>query len=199
MSATAQETIPGYTYGTAAVGRSPITLDAFADMQRSVLFGPEDERALRQAGEVLADQVEAVLDVWYGFVGANPHLAFYFGDGHGHLNSEYLNRVRRRFGQWIIDTCTRPYDQAWLDYQHEIGLRHTAAKKNQTDQVQAVPVVHMRYIITFIYPITATIRPFLAARGHSPAEVEAMFNAWFKAVALQAALWCAPYVAPADY
>jgi hypothetical protein len=45
----------------------------------------------------------------------------------------------------------------------------------------------------------ATIRPFLAARGHSPAEVEAMFNAWLKAVTLQAALWCAPYLAPAGY
>jgi hypothetical protein len=199
MNTATQEKVPGYTYGTAAVGRSPITLDAFTDMQRSVLFGPEDEHALRRAGEVLSDQIEAVLDVWYGFVGANPHLAYYFGDGQGHLNNEYLARVRRRFGQWIMDTCTRPYDQAWLDYQHEIGLRHTAAKKNQTDHVQAVPVVHMRYIITFIYPITATIKPFLGNKGHSPAEVEAMFNAWFKAVTLQAALWCAPYVAQADY
>jgi len=31
----------------------------------------EDERYLRLAGEVLEDQIDAVLDLWYGFVAAN--------------------------------------------------------------------------------------------------------------------------------
>jgi len=41
----------------------------------------------------------------------------------------YLATVRKRFYQWILDTCNRSYDQTWLDYQQEIGLRHTYAKK----------------------------------------------------------------------
>jgi hypothetical protein len=32
--------------------------------------------------------------------------------------------VKRRFVQWVIDTCARPRDAAWLNYQEEIGLRH---------------------------------------------------------------------------
>ena len=46
--------------------------------------------------------------------------------------------VVKRFGQWILDTARAEYDQAWLDYQHEIGLRHHRTKKNRTDSVDAV-------------------------------------------------------------
>lgn len=59
-----------------------------------------------------------------------------------------------------MDTCRRPYDQAWLDYQHEIALRHTRDKKNQTDQVDAVDHVPMRYVVVLIYPVTATMPPW---------------------------------------
>ncbi|WP_084958435.1 protoglobin domain-containing protein [Thermoactinospora rubra] len=184
-------TIPGYLYGEA--DRSPVTLEELADLRASVLLGPEDEQALRLAGDVLEDQVEDVLDVWYGFVGANPHLLAVFATADGKPDGHYLDRVRARFGQWILDTCRRPYDQAWLDYQHEIGLRHTTAKKNGTDQADAAPYVPLRHVIALIYPITATIRPFLERKGHSPEQVEAMFQAWFKAVVLQVALWSRAY------
>ena len=74
----------------------------------------------------------------------------------GRPDAQYLGRVRQRFGQWIRDTCSAQYDRAWLDYQHEIGLRHTAAKKNRTDAVaSAAPQIHLRYLIAFIVPITA--------------------------------------------
>jgi len=85
----------------------------------------------------------------------------------------------------------RPYDQDWLNYQ-EIGLRHTYAKKNQTDQVEAAPHIGMRYMIAFIYPITATIKPFLSNKGHSAEDVENMYQAWFKSITLQVTLWCMP-------
>jgi hypothetical protein len=48
-------------------------------------------------------------------------------------------------------------------------------------------------MIAFIYPITATIRPFLANKGHGSEEVEKMFQAWFKSVVLQVSLWSYPY------
>jgi hypothetical protein len=191
--------IPGYTYGTDQVARSPITVAEFEGLKQAVLFGPEDEKYLRMAGEVLADQIEDVLDLWYGFVGSHPHLVYYFTDGQGNANSDYLAAVRKRFGQWILDTCNRPYDQAWLDYQHEIGLRHHRTKKNQTDGVQSVPNIAHRYMVAFIYPITATIKSFLAKKGHSAEDVEKMHQAWFKSVTMQVALWSAPYVKEGDW
>ncbi|WP_299029671.1 protoglobin domain-containing protein [uncultured Thermanaerothrix sp.] len=190
--------IPGYTYGVTET-RSPLTPADLEHLKQAVLFGPDDERYLRLAGEVLADHIEEILDVWYGFVGAHSHLLYYFTDGHGNPNADYLAAVRRRFGQWILDTCMRPYDQDWLNYQHEIGLRHHHSKKNRTDGVTSVPLVHHRYLVAFIYPITATIKPFLARKGHSPEEVEKMHQAWFKAVVLQVALWSAPYVHAGEF
>ena len=191
-----QTSIPGYTYGTPQVAPSPVTDADFALLKQTVLLGDEDLRHLRLAGEVLGDQIEAILDVWYGFVGANAHLVHYFSGADGCPDAQYLGRVRQRFGQWIRDTCSAQYDRAWLDYQHEIGLRHTAAKKNRTDGVaSAAPQIHLRYLIAFIVPITATIKPFLAKKGHAAADVEGMHAAWFKAVTLQVTLWSEPYVA----
>jgi hypothetical protein len=185
--------IPGYTYGTTAT-KSPITIAELEDLKKSVLFGPEDVKYLRMAGDVLKDQTEAVLDVWYGFVGSQTHLVYYFTDGKGNANADYLAAVRKRFGQWILDLCNRPFDQEWLDYQYEIGLRHHHTKKNQTDGVKSVPVINHRHLIAFIYPITATIEPFLTKKGHSADIVEKMHQAWFKAVTLSVALWSAPYI-----
>ncbi len=162
-------------------------------LKKTLLFTDEDVRYLRMAGEVLADQVEEVLDLWYGYVGSHPHLVAYFSHN-GTPNADYLAAVRKRFGQWILDLCRRDYDQEWLNYQHEIALRHHSTKKNRTDGVQAAPIVHFRYIVAFIFPITYTIKGFLAKKGHSLEEVEGMHTAWFKAVTLTALLWCYPYV-----
>jgi hypothetical protein len=86
--------IPGYTYGTSEVARSPLNQQDLENLKQAVLFGPEDEKYLRMAGEVLAGQIEDILDVWYGFVGSHPHLLYYFTDGEGNVNSEYLAAVR---------------------------------------------------------------------------------------------------------
>ncbi|MFQ5433286.1 MAG: protoglobin domain-containing protein [Anaerolineae bacterium] len=193
------QTVSGYTYGTDAAARSPLTAAAFEKLKKSVLFDAEDEKYLRLAGKVLADQVDDVLDLWYGFVGSHSHLVYYFTDGQGNANSEYLEAVRQRFGQWILDTCNRPYDQDWLNYQQEIGLRHHRTKKNQTDGVESVPNIDHRYLVAFIYPITATIKPFLAKKGHSEAKVDKMHQAWFKSVVIQVALWSVPYVHEGDF
>lgn len=195
----ANPNIPGYTYGSGASARSPLNMQDLENLKKAVLFTAEDEKYLRLAGQVLADQIEDVLDVWYGFVASHPHLVYYFTDGKGNASVEYLNAVRKRFGQWILDTCNRPYDQAWLNYAHEIGLRHHRTKKNKTDGVRSVPNVSFRYMVAFIYPITATIKPFLAKKGHSADEVEKMHQAWFKSVVMQVALWSAAYVKPEDY
>ncbi|MFD2468688.1 protoglobin domain-containing protein [Amycolatopsis silviterrae] len=189
--------IPGYTHDDPALPASPVTAEDLEQLKATVLFGPDDEAALRTAGEVLNGQIEQVLDVWYGFVGSHPHLLAYFSTPSGEPIAGYLDRVRARFGQWIVDTCTRPYDDRWLAYQQEIALRHTSEKKNKTDHAGSVPHIPLRYLVAFVYPISATIRPFLAAGGHSEEQVEAMFQAWFKSVTLQVALWSQPYAKPA--
>jgi hypothetical protein len=66
--------IPGYTHGTSAVAKSPVTLTDFEQMKASVLFGEDDVKYLRMSHDVVKDEVEAILDVWYGFVGSQPHL-----------------------------------------------------------------------------------------------------------------------------
>jgi hypothetical protein len=189
----AASAIPGYSYGSDELPRSPVSEDDLALLKQTVLFGDDDERHLRMAGEVLNDQVEDVLDVWYGFVASHPHLVRYFAAPDGEPIDAYLTRVRARFGQWIRDLCERPWDRAWLDYQEEIALRHTPAKKNQTDAVDAPDRVPLRYLVAFVYPITATVREFLAKKGHSEEEVDAMHQAWFKAVTLTVVLWSRPY------
>jgi hypothetical protein len=189
--------IAGYSHDDPALAPSPVTADDLDRLKASVLFGPADEAALRTAAEVLGGQIEQVLDVWYGFVGSHPHLLAYFSTPGGDPIPEYLARVRARFGRWILDTCTRPYDARWLAYQEEMALRHTTARKNATDGAGSVPHIPLRYLIAFIFPITATIRPFLAAGGHGADEVDAMHAAWSKSVTLQIALWSRPYAAAA--
>ncbi|HXF62507.1 MAG TPA: protoglobin domain-containing protein [Caldilineaceae bacterium] len=199
MSTTMTSQLAGYRYGAPDLPRSPLSDEEFEQLKQTLLWTSEDERYLRLAGEVLDDQVDAILDLWYGFVGSHPHLLVYFSDRNGQPIDKYLAQVRGRFGQWIRDTCRRPYDRDWLNYQQEIALRHHRTKKNVTDGVQSTPIIPLRYLIAFIVPISATIKEFLAKKGHSAEEVERMHQAWFKAVTLTVTLWSYPYVREGDF
>ncbi len=193
--AEARRSVPGYRLGDPALPHSPLTLEELELLKTTVLFTEEDVRYLRMAGEVMVPQTEAILDVWYGFVGGHPHLIRYFSNAaDGKPNAEYLARVRARFAQWIRDTTAADYDQAWLDYQQEIGLRHTRAAKNRIDGAPSVDHIGFRYLVAFIVPITATVEPFLANGGHPAEEVRKMLAAWTKSVVLQVILWSHPYV-----
>ncbi|GAA0224508.1 protoglobin domain-containing protein [Haladaptatus pallidirubidus] len=191
--------ISGYTFGEESVPVSPIDMPAFNRLKQTVLFTEEDEEHLRMAGEVLDGQIDDVLDTWYEFIADHPHLIQYFSTPEGEPIEEYLDRVRQRFGQWIRDTCNPPYDEEWLNYQQEIALRHTHEKKNETDDVDSVDHIPYRYLSAFIYPITATMKPFLKNGKYSGDAVEKMHSAWFKAVVLQVTLWSEPYVKNGDF
>jgi hypothetical protein len=192
--------IPGYTYGTSQVKASPVTLADFELMKKSVLFGDEDVKYLRLSHDVLKDQVTAILDVWYGFVGSTPHLlASFTSKSDGKPLGDYLEAVRKRFGQWILDSARAEYDQKWLDYQHEIGLRHHRKKKNLTDGAASTDIVPFRDMFLLVFPITFTLKPFLAKKGHSDAEVDKMHAAWVKSCLLQVTLWSHPYVKDGDF
>jgi hypothetical protein len=187
------EHIKGYDYGKATLEKSPVSMQDLDLLKKTLLWSVDDDRYLNMAGEVLKDQTNEVLDLWYGYVGGNEHLVHYFGKN-GKPNMDYLGAVRARFGQWILDICQKTYDQNWLNYQHEIAKRHHTTRKNKTDGVDAEPIIHYRYMTAFIYPITATIKSFLGKKGHSQTDVEGMHNAWFKAVTLTVILWTYPYI-----
>ncbi len=191
--------IHGYTYGSAGLEKSPVSPADLTLLKKTLLWSEDDDRYLRMAGDVLESQVEQILDTWYGYVGANQHLLAYFSNRQGEPDTDYLAAVRKRFGQWILDTCRKPHDQDWLNYQYEIALRHHSAKKNKTDNADAAAIVHQRYLTAFIYPITVTIKPFLSKGGHSQQDIEGMYNAWFKAVTLQVTLWNYPYINKGEF
>ena len=184
--------IAGYTYGR-ALPTSPVTTGDLDLLLATVLWSDSDAALLRRAGEILDPQVEAVLDLWYGYVGSHPHLVASFNGPDGTPSGPYLAAVRARFGQWIRDLCGRAWDQQWLDYQHEIARRHTDLMGRTDDVGAAQTHIPLRYLIGFIWPITATVRDFLAAGATDTDDVEGMHAAWFKAVTLTVALWSQPY------
>lgn len=195
MQTNAQPSIPGYALGDRDLPKAPITLDELAELRKSLLFTEEDVEALRMSRGVLEPHVGELVGVWYGFVGANPHLLRHFVDtSTGEPDAEYLARVRARFERWVLDTAAAEYDQGWLDYQFEIGRRHHTSGKNETDGANATALVEFRHLVALTIPITTTIRPFLERGGHSPEQVEAMHAAWVKSVLMQAILWSYPYV-----
>jgi len=99
---------------------------------------------------------------WYSFVGSHPHLAQYFSTPDNQLIDGYLAAVRKRFYQWILDTCNRSYDQTWLDNK-EIGLRHTYAK---IKPVCCLCAAYWTAIHDCLHlSRTATIKPFVAMKG----------------------------------
>jgi Protoglobin len=189
------EDIPGYTYGSAEVGISPVSMQQFDELKITTGFTEDDERYLRLAGEVLAGQTEQIVKHWRsGIIASIPNLARHSRTPEGEAAPEYLAKSNLRFEQWILDTCLRPYDQKWLNYQHEIALRHTSLKKNQTDNVRSTSHVPLRDVVAFVAVINETIKPYLAAKGHSPEEVDAMHHAWCRSMQLQIVLWSKPYI-----
>ncbi len=199
-AAAPQGRAPGYALGQPTLARAPYSMADLAALQKSMLFGADDVAALRQSRAILADQTEAILDVWYGFVASTPELVVFFGDTRsGQPDGAYLAAVRKRFALWILDTADAKYDQAWLDWQYEIGLRHNRVKKNKTDGAHGPAQVDFRYLPALTIPITTTLKPFLAKTGASAADVEKMHAAWVKAVLLQAILWSHPYIKDGEF
>jgi hypothetical protein len=185
--------IAGYDYGTPAAARSPVRIEELRAMEAAAGWTAQDEHALRAAAEVLTDQAEAMVDSWRTQIAKQPHLAKWFFGPDGKPDEDYKAAVKKRFVQWVVDICTRPRDQAWLDYQEEIGLRHTPAKKNRTEGAHTPDLVPLRYLLAFAAPVIIGAKEFLAGKGHPVDEVEKMHRAWTKAVLLEVALWTRPY------
>ncbi len=192
--------IPGYRLHDPTLPPGTLTAADLGRMKQAVLLGDDDVAALRRSHDLLASRTDEVLDVWYGFVGAHDFLLASFTDSHtGQPLADYLGRVRARFGQWILDTARAEFDGDWLAWQLEIGRRHHRVGKNVTDGARAPALVPYRYLPLLAQPIVDTLRPFLAVEGVSRDEVDAMQNAWRKAVLLQVTLWSQPYIIDGDF
>jgi len=185
--------IHGYDYGTARAAHSPITLDELRMLEQPVGWTKADGDAIAMAGEVLAGQEEAMVDSWRSVIGEHEHLAKWFFGPDGKPDETDKAAVKKRFVRWVTDLCRRERDQAWLDYQEEIGLRHTPAKKNVTDHAHTPPLVALRYLVTFTSVVVTTAKEFLSKKGRSSEDVGRMHAAWTKAVLLTLTLWRRPY------
>jgi|ERR1700722_4060315 hypothetical protein len=188
------DVISGYEYGDRQTPTSSITLEELAALKVSAGFTDEDARFLHMAGDVLEDQTEAIVKHWRsGIIASIPNLARHSRSPANEPLPDYLAKSNLRFRQWILDTCFRPYDQDWLNYQQEIALRHTTVKKNVTDRVQSTDHVPYRDIVAFVAVLNETIRPYLAGQGHSEEIVSRMHQAWQRSVQIQIAIWAKIY------
>ena len=188
------EQIPGYLYGSSEIARSAVSSQDLEKLKVSAGFTDEDARFLRLAGKVLEGQTEKIVRHWRNGIIANiPNLARHSRTPEGEAIPKYLDASNLRFERWILDTCLRPYDQDWIDYQQEIALRHTRAKKNKTDGVRSTSYVPFRDVIAFVAVMNETIKPYLSAKGNSAEEIDKMHRAWCKSMHMQLALWIGPY------
>src|SRR3954471_150271 len=168
--------IQGYDYAKPSVAHSPISLDELRELEATVGWSDKDARVLQQYGGIFRDHAEEMVDTWRAVIGSQPHLAKWFFAPDGKPDEAYKAAVKKRFVQWVLDVAFRPHDQAWLDYQEEIGLRHTPAKKNFTDGAHTPNFVPLRYLIGFIPIVAISTRNFFA---HVPeAERRKLEDAW---------------------
>jgi len=190
---TVAEKIPGYEFGTSQTPRSPVTTDELRKLEESVGWTDQDAKWLRTAAETLVPKAEELVNSWRAVIGEQPHLVASFLKPDGKPDDAYRAAVKRRFVQWVGDLCLRPHDQEWLNYQQEIGERHTPNKKNKTDGGHTPPVVPLRYTIGFAAVVITSVRSFLKLSGRSEADLVRMQDAWTRAVLLSIALWARPY------
>jgi hypothetical protein len=185
--------IRGYDYGTAASARSPVSIDELHQLEASTGWTVEDAKVVERHRRIFLDNAEQMVDAWRSVIGSQPHLAELFFGPDGKPDDEYKAKVKARFVQWVRDVALRPRDQAWLDYQEEIGLRHTPSKKNLTDGANTPSHVPLRYLIAFTAVVAVTSRRFFVEQGVRDGELERLQDAWTKAVILHVTLWARPF------
>jgi len=186
--------VSGYDYGKSSTAHSPVTLAELRQLEAAVGWSENDATVLQRHGEIFKNRAEQMVDAWRAVIGSQPHLAKWFFGPDGKPDDEYKAKVKKRFVQWVNDACFRSHDQAWLDYQEEIGLRHTPEKKNLTDDAHTPPQVPLRYLIGFATVVSITTRDFFLEDGVRGEELQRLADAWSRTVQLHIALWARPYV-----
>jgi hypothetical protein len=191
---TTPSSIPGYDYGTPRSAISPVLERDLSQIEQTAGWDDADAAVLARHADLFRVKAESMVDSWRAVIGSQSHLSRWFVKPDGVPDDEYKASIRLRFVQWVVDVALRPHDQDWLNYQHEIGLRHTPAKKNRTDGAQTPPLVPFRYLLGFI-PVILPIRGFFTDAIQEEAELKKLENAWTKAVLLHVTLWSRAYTA----
>lgn len=184
--------IAGYDFGSERSAKSPVSAEELRHLEQTLGWTGDDAQLLREHAALFESQAETMVDWWREIIGSQPHLAKWFFTPEGKPDDEYKAAVKRRFVQWVVDVAIRPHDRAWLDYQEEIGLRHTPEKKNKTDNRQTPPLVPLRYLLTFLQVVTP-VGQFFESAITDQVELETIERAWTKAVHLHVTLWTRPY------
>jgi Protoglobin len=185
--------IPGYDFGSVRSARSPVSAEELRQLEQTLGWTADDEQLLRKHAALFEAQAEKMVDSWRNVIASQSQLVQWFLAPDGKPDEEYKAAVKGRFVRWVIDVATRPHDQAWLDYQEEIGLRHTPEKKNRTDTRHTPALVPLRYLLAFV-PVVTPVRQFFASAIPDHAQLDAIERAWTKAVHLHVTLWARPFV-----
>jgi hypothetical protein len=184
--------IAGYDFGAPHSARSSVSAEELLQLEQTLGWTTNDAQLLRKHALLFEARAEKMVDSWRAIIGAQPHLAKWFFGPNGKPDDEYKAAVKKRFVQWVVDVANQPHDREWLDYQEEIGLRHTPEKKNKTDGRQTPPLVPLRYLLAFV-PVVTRVRQFFETAIVDSAELDAVERAWTKAVHLHVTLWTRPY------
>ncbi len=184
--------IPGYDFGSVRSPHSPVSAEELRQLEQTLGWTADDEQLLGKHAALFEAQAEKMVDSWRTVIASQSHLAQWFLAPDGKPDEEYKAAVKRRFVRWVIDVATRPHDRAWLDYQEEIGLRHTPEKKNKTDIRHTPPLVPLRYLLAFV-PVVTPVRQFFESAIPDRAQRDAIEHAWTKAVHLHVTLWARPF------
>lgn len=192
----ANVSIAGYDYGQPSVARSSLSIEELRELEWTIGWSDADAEILRRHVDIFRRHAEEMVDAWRAVIASQPHLIRWFFGPDGTSDVEYAAKIKPRFVRWVVDVATRIHDRAWLDYQEEIGLRHTPAKKNVTDHRRTPSLVPLRYILAFVPVVTIGSRPFFG-RHLAGEELQQLEDAWSKAVQLHVTLWARPYTAEA--
>jgi len=187
-----QLSIPGYDYGSCRSAVSPVSETGQSELELTCGWTPADADMLARHADLFRAKAESMVDSWRAVIASQPHLAHWFVKPDGAPDDTYKASVKRRFIQWVVDVAQRPHDRDWLNYQDEIGLRHTPAKKNKTDSAHTPPVVPLRYLLGFV-PVVLPVRQFFEESIKDEDELQRLEGAWIKAVLLHVTLWSRPY------
>ncbi len=187
------KSIPGYDFGTAKSATAPVSEEDLRHLEEAAGWSAADARLMAKHADLFRRQAEPMVDSWRAVIGKQKHLAHWFTKPDGTPDDDYKASVKRRFVQWVVDVPTRPHDREWLNYQFEIGLRHTPAKKNKTDGAHTPPVVPFRYLMGFI-PVVIPVKSFFRDAIQDDDELDNLQRAWTKAVLLHVTLWSRAYV-----
>ena len=172
---------------------TPVSLEELRKLEACAGWSEEDASWLKLAAGILVPQAEEMVDHWRSKIASQPDLAAAFVGPDAKPDERYKAAVKARFVQWVSDVCLHRHDQDWLDYQEEIGLRHTPSRKNKTDGSDTPPVVPQRYLLGFTAVVITSTRGFLMKSGKPDDEITRMQDAWTRAVLLSIALWSRAY------